>query len=504
MLRADKRVILYAVILSAILAIPALTMPLADHQARQKWEKRELEAFPDLTQALISPKQTFTQLDGFVDDHIGGGFQIIKARRKFYYNTFHATGDLYMVENAEGALFMTAPFDDATRDNPFSWWRRLCLEGQKPDTQKDWTERFIRSQKLLSKGGATVVYGMTPTKSVLMSADLPRSTPADIREGCSKISPQNNHGLKIEDLAPDVDIFYPLGTFQDRASDPLFYPNTAYHWQGESAWAYTEELANEYNLSASPMWPSGPCKAQPVNWDIGLLTGVGETTPGCDRNRSQLGIIVENNVLYPLRSGSDKSDVRVTKLTNPHATNTKTAIVFSNSFGPVVRELIASHFQTTYHLRTEIVSAADMQRLFYDSNILEADFIITTVADFHYPEFLDWLSPADSSKAMYSPEAIAEAETRDREIRARLKRRKDIADERLARIERRKREVAEQKAKVAAEKAKEKALRQEDRRAAREEKLAEIERRQKEAAERKAKWEAEVAARREQKNTIED
>ena len=409
---AKLSAIIYAVVLSLLLLIPTLMIRYVDHDARKDWENRNLSERPTITELRENPKQGFKDFDDYLNDHIGGSFQAIRFRRKFYFDVLGATGDNYIVGNNNGAYFLTAPFQQADRKTPFAWWQSICITAENSKYQQAYIKRFNNSLALLSKYDAKVVYGMVPTKSVLMPDDLPRSTPKHIVEACKKISSENNFGRALSEQAPNLDIFYPYSAFKDRISDPLFYPNTAYHWQGESSWVFAEELAKTYGLDVSPKWQDAPCQNAMVDWDIGKLVGVGNKILGCDRDRSQLGIITDQSYAYPLHEGADKTEIVVAKLTNPHATNEKTAIVFSNSFGPVVRELIASNFKTTYHLRATFISAPDMQRLFNQSDMLKADYIFVTVADFHYPAFLDWVSPADETKRMFAADAIAASEAR--------------------------------------------------------------------------------------------
>ena len=414
MRKINKVVLLYVIILSAVLAIPALTIPMVDHDARQEWENRKLTKRPKPAEVITKPKQAFAQLDDYVDDHIGGGFQVIKARRKFYFEAFGATNDIYIAGNNQGAYFLTSPFRQKTRERPFSWWLNICVNGQNPNYQKSYVERFNKSHDFLARYGANVVYGMVPSKSVLMADKLPKSTPYKIIEACKKISAENNLAKTLSQSAPNLNFFYPYEAFKARIEDPLFYPSKAYHWQGESSWIFAEELAKAYDLDVSPKWQESDCKNTQVEWDIGMLIGVGETTLGCDRDREALGIVVDASFAYPLNEGADKDEVIVAKMTNLNAPNDKTAIVFSNSFGPVVRELIASHFQTTYHLRSSFINGPDMQKLLAQSEILKADDIFITVADFHYPGFLDWVSPADKTKQIYNEDAVAAAKAREK------------------------------------------------------------------------------------------
>ena len=443
---AKLTAIIYAVVLSLLLLIPTLTIRFVDHDARKDWENRALSVRPTMVEVLDNPKQGFKDFDEYLNDHIGGSFQTIKFRRKFYFDVFNATGDKYIVGKNDGALFLTSPFQHTDRENPFSWWNDLCVNGQDERYQKAYARRLVRSFEYLSTSNAKIVYGMVPTTPVLLQDQLPRSTPQHIKAACELISKDNNMATVLKDITPNVEIFYPYEAFKSRVADPLFYPNAAYHWQGESTWIFTEELARLYDLDVSPKWDSGPCTASDVKWDIGSLVGVGQDTKGCDRDLAALEIDVDEKFMYPLNAGSRKNAIQVVKMTNPHAINDKSAIVFSNSFGPAVREQVASHFKTTYHLRGGIISAPDMQNLLENSDILGVDFIIVTIADFHYPGFLSFIEPskqvlegeARDYRAATEAERLAlkEAQRKEREkLRAEIVAKKEaaIAKKRAAR-----------------------------------------------------------------------
>lgn len=390
---AKLTAIIYAVILSLLLLIPALTIRFVDHDARKAWENRTLTERPTLAEIRESPKQGFKDFDDYLNDHIGGSFQSIKFRRKFYFDVFNATGDTYIVGKNDGALFLTAPFQQPDRDTPFQWWEKVCEKLQVAGYQRNYLKRVEASKAMLSSRGANVIYSSIPTTPVLNPDQFPRSTPAGYKEACAAVTPENNHIVKMREMDPETNFFYPLRAFQERSKDPFFYPNSAYHWQGESTWVFIEELSKEYNFDLPKTWPGKPCEYQDVPWDIGTLIGVGETTKGCDRDKAQLGIIVEDRFKYPLsakaiEANPRKTHITVVKMTNPHAESDQSAIIFSNSFGPAVREQYASLFKTTYHLRLGIINTPDMKLLLRESDVLDVDTIIIAIGDFHYPGFL--------------------------------------------------------------------------------------------------------------------
>ncbi len=390
---AKLSAIIYAVVLSLLLLIPTLMIRYIDHDARKVWENRTLTVRPTLAEIRDNPKQEFKNFDDYLNDHIGGSFQAIKLRRKFYFDVFNATGDTYIVGKNDGALFLTAPFRQKDRDTPFQWWENVCDKLQRVGYQKAYVKRVRKSKEMITRYGADVIYTSIPSTPVLISDQFPKSAPAEYREACPKVTPENNHINEIRKLEPDTKFFYPLGAFQEKAKDPYFYPNSAYHWQGESTWVFIEEFAKEYNFTLSPKWPSGPCTYQDVPWDIGKLVGVGTTIKGCDRDLSQLGIIVDEKFQYPLneayaKAHPKKTHITVVKMENPHAQNDMTAIIFTNSFGPAVRQQYASLFKTTYHLRPGIINTPDMKILLRESDVLDVDLATIAIADFHYPNFL--------------------------------------------------------------------------------------------------------------------
>jgi len=400
MIKTKISVILYAVLLSAALMLPAFAIPHLelDHKAREKWEKRKLTEFPVLKDAVKEPKATFAQLDDYVDDHIGGSFQIIKFRKYVHYNYLKSTGDKYITRGPTGAMFLTAPFQDPTRNKPFAWWENLCVSLQTDKQHRSYAVRIKESYKLLSSRGAKVIYSSVPTKPGLIPLEGSAATPGRLKQACSEFSSGKKHIDAIENLVPKANFFYPFDAFKARISDPKFYPNTSYHWSGESGWVFAEEFAKKYKLKLSPKWDYGPCESKLVRWDIGRLTGVAEETPGCDRNFETLELNRDPRFEFPVKPYVAEIDdklpnpikhIRMVKFDNPHIKSQKTAVILSNSFGRNGADQLASLFKTTYHLSTNGVNVPKLDKLYVHSDFLDVDYIIVVAGDFHYPQYLN-------------------------------------------------------------------------------------------------------------------
>ncbi len=390
--------IIYASLLSAALLVPALAIKYVNPEPREKWERRKLTPLPDLSQALKSPKKTFTQLDDFTNDHIGGGFQIIKFRKNFHYKYFGNTGDKYITRHPGGAMFLTAPFTRQERDNPFSWWNALCVKLQTEKGQREYINRAKESHRLLESRGARVIYSSVPTKPGLVPSLASSSTPKELKAACAKFSTGEKHIDAIKSKMPAADFFYPFEAFKTRMSDPKFYPNKSYHWSGESGWVFAEEFAKEFGLKLSPKWDYGPCVPTMVRWDIGRLMGVAEETEGCDRDFEKLGLQKDPKYQYPVPpfvpeiDGTLKNPIKnigMVKFDNPHVKTGETAIILSNSFGRNGADQLASLFSTTYHLSTNGVSVPKLNKLYLHSDFLEVDYIIVVAGDFHYPQYFN-------------------------------------------------------------------------------------------------------------------
>ena len=386
--KTNKYVVIYAGALALFLLIPIFLMPGTDSSVREWWERRKLTEAPELSEFMVHPKAAFSQFDEFISDNLGGSFEIIQARRKFYYNVLGVTGDKYIVRDSSGAVFLTSTFMAEDRNTPFSWWRRLCEKFQMPDYQAAYVKRLKNSAGVLGRLGAKVVFTSVPTKAVLIPDRLPISTPEDLVENCRLISGDDNHIRTMQASNPGLNLFYPIQDFKERMNDPYFFPDVAYHWSGESSWVFVEAFAKQYGLRLPEVWPTGPCINQNVKWDIGRLMVISTETAGCDRSEEVLELVTDERFDYPLNAGAAKKSVRVAKLTNPHAENDLTAVMFSNSFGPIVRSKFAAQFRTTYHLNGNRINPENMQLLLGESEILDADYAVVIVADFHYPRFL--------------------------------------------------------------------------------------------------------------------
>lgn len=389
MKKTNLSVLLYTSVLSIALLVPILSIPFIDHNARQKWERRKLNPLPEIKLLLREPKAAFSRYDDYIADHIGGSFQAIRFRKEINFKVFKSTDDPYIVRSADGALFLTAPFTQKERTRPFSWWNHLCITMQKPAYQEVYAKKLKASEAVLGHQGAKVIFTNVPTKSILLPGKLPRSTPDHIKQSCAGLTAQNNHIKTLQAGYQNLNMFYPIEAFKSRMNDPRFFPSTAYHWAGESNWVFTEAFAKEYQIDLPDNWPrEGSCTPQDVQWDIGRLMGVDDVTPGCDRDRNALGLIIDTKFNYPVTSDPKIKSVRITKITNPNAAGDKTAVMFSNSFGPAVREPFAAQFKTFYHLNTNQISNPKLKLLLNNSNIMTVDYAIIVIGDFHYPKYL--------------------------------------------------------------------------------------------------------------------
>ena len=397
MTKTKISVILYAALLSAALLLPALAMPFLDHDARRKWENRNLTKLPELKQAIANPKPTFAQLDDYINDHIGGGFQVIKFRKNFHYKYLGNTGDKYITRGKNGAMFLTSSFSDKTRDKPFAWWKSLCVVTQNEKPQKIYARQIKESHDLLSSRGAKVIYSSIPTKPGLMPQNASTSTPNYLRKACTEYSNGEKHLPAIQKRIPQINFFYPFDAFKARVSDPKFYPTASYHWSGESGWVFTEEFAKEFNFQLSSKWDHGPCKQQLVRWDIGRLTGVANETPGCDRDFEKLALNRNLKFEYPIdtnlaaaEAGTNNpvKSIKMVEFKNPTVKTGSTAVILSNSFGRNGADQLASLFSTTYHLNTNGMSAPKLKNLYLHSDFLDVDYVIVIAGDFHYPGYL--------------------------------------------------------------------------------------------------------------------
>jgi len=397
MTQTKLSVILYAVFLSVALLLPAVAMPFLNHEARAEWENRNLTKLPELKQALIDPKPTFSQLDDYTNDHIGGSFQVIKFRKNFHYNYLGNTGDKYIARGRNGAMFLTAPFSDKNRKKPFIWWKNLCVQMQTERIQKSYAQQVKESHALLSSRGAKVIYSSVPTKPGLMPENASASTPIDLKQACAEYSTGKKHIDILETLVPEAHFFYPFEAFKDRISDPQFYPTVSYHWSGESGWVFAEEFAKKFGLKLSSKWDHGPCQIQKVRWDIGKLAGVADETIGCDRDFSKLDLTDYSKFEFPIdtyvaaiddKLSNPVKSIKMVKFDNPNVNTGSSAIIISNSFGRNGAHQLASLFTTTYHFNTNGVSTPKLNKLYLHSDFLEVDYIIVLAGDFHYPKFL--------------------------------------------------------------------------------------------------------------------
>lgn len=388
MVRTNPVVAFTAILIAIFLSLPLALSFMTDHEDRARWEQGAISKFPPLLDYILRPEDAFDKLEAAVDDYQFGGLQIIRSRRSVLFDYLDTTGDKYVVKNKSGAVFLTAPFRSRERNNAFWWWRRNCiLSRTDPGLSK--IENSLRlAQRVLSSRGAEVVFAVAPSKSVALKDSLPRSTPSDIRSACQATSSENNWVGLLNERTDEFKMFYPFNEFYDRSNrDSSFFPNTAYHWEGESTWTFVESLTKELGILLNADFPK-ECKPREVPWDIGRVLGVRTTTPGCTRQVSEAYSWRRSKFAVRLPNGN-RPDLAIWTSSLAGNEQQPTLLLISNSFGPPVRVAFAHAFSKVYHINQNDLRADQIHALLEQTDILDVDYVISIGADFHYPGVLE-------------------------------------------------------------------------------------------------------------------
>lgn len=397
MVRTNFFVTISIVFFAVLLSLPVSLSPLTDLKERESWERNKVQEWPEPAKYLSAPKEAFQQLEEAINDRQFGGLELIKARRTFYFDHLGVTSDNYVIRNSKGALFLTAPFLSDQRDKAFEWWRKNCLASRYSNHLKNNLNDIQDVKSKVSTDKNRVIFAVVPTKSVVLKNDLPLSTPQRVVDGCQVTTEMNSWPTMLKKEDQSLELLYPLDLFESRASaSSLFYPNTSYHWEGESTWAYAEYLAEYLGIELASSFPKSCSKAM-VPWDIGGLIGVRKETLGCDRKTAEG--FSDKVTPYQLKrpNGSDRL-IKIYSTEFENATTDATAVVYANSFGDPARNAIGHVFRKVVHIARNSLSPADLTMLLDQTDLFEADYIIFLGGDFHYPSYLKQIRDAEPQK----------------------------------------------------------------------------------------------------------
>ena len=386
----DRKVRVMLVSLSAFLLLPIALIPWVNTDKRETWERRPLATAPDPQAFMDDPKQYFQGIQAYFSDHIWGGLETIRTRRRIHYYVLGETGDRYVARSPDGGLFLIAPMISATRDRPYQEWKQLCLKLQNPANRPGLVAALRKAEMLLGSSGAEVIFANVPTTSVISADRPPRSAPDHLVKRCSRLQARRNHIAHIEESNGDLQLFYPLGLFRSKMTDPLFYPKLSYHWAGESTWVYAYAFARKFGFAVPRDWPESECHMRKTEWDFGRVLGLGNTTWSC--NRKLTGPLVGRAARTDtITTEEGDFEVSMFEYLNPAAVNPVKVLMLSNSFGAGIAKPYSRLFQSLVHINLNRAPRGKIGDIWPNSELLQVDYVIVLSPDVHFFKLLDRL-----------------------------------------------------------------------------------------------------------------
>ncbi|MEM9302589.1 MAG: hypothetical protein AAGE01_10785 [Pseudomonadota bacterium] len=220
-----------------LLAIPAIVgFFFTDHEARGRWEKRDLAAIP----AVADESPYFEGVSAFVDDHIGLAVPLNQLYRRLLFFGFRDSPIDRVTVGADGFAFLNS-HDDTRQYQNFDL---LCFDGQDNALVADRVALLARLYDLFASRGYDVSIGVAISKPVLYPEKLPGNLPQRYLEACPNYRETANVPVQVRDalLASGRTIHYPLEQFVEARNEDHFFPKNNFHWNGRSAHLFARSL----------------------------------------------------------------------------------------------------------------------------------------------------------------------------------------------------------------------------------------------------------------------
>jgi hypothetical protein len=349
----------WLLILLAIFSIPAIASFFTDHDERSAWERRELAAFPTLKSAE-AVNQYFSDMDLYINDHIGFALNFNRIYRQIVYYIFQDSP----VENISYGKNGFTYLNSHTAKHINSSFKVVCNRGRKFNRLTNIEQNLDAVHQYFDQRGYPVSFGIAVTKVALYPDSLPAKIPSKLIKACQKYSGKDNILTRLHEKSTEGKTFhYPQKELLALKNEPYFYPKENFHWNGMSAHYFSRGLLTRMGI-----------KMDTTSYDEKHLV-----TANADLH--QLGFIRRAKVWhYPYKDYQVKRIHQSPELikqyyknvrdysefdTKNSATN-ETALVLSNSFGAYTAPHLAPAFKKLYHININHVMEKDNRRIYGD------------------------------------------------------------------------------------------------------------------------------------------
>ncbi|MEM1403790.1 MAG: hypothetical protein AAGG55_10710 [Pseudomonadota bacterium] len=250
------------IVTALLLALPTLLIPWVDDAERARWEKRDLAEFPDAKRLIDG--DYFGEIEGFLDDHLYGAFELNKLYRRIQLQIFGDSPLPNVAIGDDGFVFLTS--HDA--EHPKLAVRRLCLP------QREQIERLHRGLEDLAgrlrSDNIRLIVTVMPSKMALYPDKLPDQIGGKFLNLCRETAIQNDWApAQLAELADGYEVFYPLSQLGALRDTPHFYPPANFHANSRA----NHEFAKEYFRAVGIAETVGDVKVRisTINADLKML-----------------------------------------------------------------------------------------------------------------------------------------------------------------------------------------------------------------------------------------
>lgn len=347
----------WLLILLVIFSIPAVASFFTDHNERSEWEKRKLATLPTLENPS-EVNQYFSEMDSYINDHIGFALDFNKIYRQMVYYVFQDSP----VENISYGKNGFTYLNSHTTKHINSSFNMICKKGRKFHQIPNIKQSLTSIHQHFKQRGYPVSFGIAVTKVALYPENLPDSTPPSLVKACQKYIQSDNLLTRLHDKSTDEMVFhYPQKELLTLKHDPYFYPKENFHWNGMSAHYFSKGLLSRMGIAVDG-----------GSYDKKYMTTV-------NSDLSQLGFIRRAKAWrYPYSDYGIKTTRKSPELVKQYYRNARdytefetdapltneTALVLSNSFGAYTAPHLAPAFKKLYHINISQVREEEEESIY--------------------------------------------------------------------------------------------------------------------------------------------
>ncbi|WOJ95192.1 hypothetical protein R0135_08460 [Congregibacter variabilis] len=331
--------------------LPAVAGFFTNHKARQSWEKRELAVLPNVIEAKSS-KHFFTDLEAFIDDHIGFATPLNKIYRQLQFYVFSDSPIANVDVGDDGFVFFNA--HSATR--PYAAIKKICRPST-PHIKK--TERAMAAfASAVREYGASISYAIVPSKPLLYPQELPATVPAPHRKACLALDPLQSAAGQLRERASGKDyaVHFPVEELLSMRNEPAFYPPGNFHSASKINHVFAAGLLRSLDIDPGTAYSKG-ARLQMINADMRVMGFVRSvqawTYPYADFRVS----VNRGKPEWVTRYYSRARDFGTYVSARP-ASN-RSALLLSNSFGAFVAPHLAPGFKSLTHINLNALQESE-------------------------------------------------------------------------------------------------------------------------------------------------